>query len=437
MSYGKSFASIALYIATAMGLVPLVGSAEQDMPGMEGMAGMEHGQHAMGGMHALLGPYPMTREASGTSWQPESSPHEGLHAASGPWQLMAHGYAMLIYSDQAGLSRDTKSFAETMLMGMASRPLGEGRLGFRAMLSADPWTIGRAGYPLVLQTGETANGVTPLIDRQHPHDLFMELAGTYSLPVGADGSVFVYLGEPGEPALGPPAFMHRFSGMDNPEAPLSHHWLDSTHISFGVATLGWVRGGVKLEGSAFNGHEPDQNRANVESPSLNSYSFRASWQPAPNWSAQASFGHLRSPEQLEPGVDADRTTASVMYNRPLAGGNWQTTFAWGRNDRHPGRGTDAFLLESAASFGGRHTLLGRVERLDNDELIGNGAVARVDKLSAGYIYDLLDASKGGPLRGGIGLLGSVARVPPELEPRYGSRTLYSWMAFFRLRLQGP
>jgi hypothetical protein len=403
-----------------------------DMPGMPGMAGMDH-SHGMS-MHAMLGPYGMSREASGTSWQPESTPHEGLHTDRGPWQLMLHGDAMLVYSDQAGRSRDTKTFSENMIMGMASRALGEGRLGLRAMLSAEPYTIGRSGFPLVLQTGETANGVTPLVDRQHPHDLVMELAATYSLPVGEKSSVFAYLAEPGEPALGPPTFMHRFSGMDNPEVPLAHHWLDSTHISFGVATLGWISGAWKLEGSAFNGHEPDENRTNIESPRLNSYSFRASFQPAPNWSLQASFGHLDSPEQLEPGVNSNRATASAIYNRPLADGNWQTMFAWGRNDRNPGRATNALLLESAASLGQRHTLLGRLERLENDELIGNGQVATVQKLSLGYIYDVLHAS---PLRAGVGVLGSLSRVPQDLVPRYGSRNLSSFMLFLRLRLTGP
>lgn len=404
-----------------------------DMAGMEGMEGM-HDMQGMPGMTAFLGPYAMTREASGTSWQPESAPHEGLHWNRGPWQLMAHGYAMQIYSDQAGRERDTKSFSENMLMGMASRQLGPGRLGLRAMLSAEPWTIGATGYPLVLQTGETADGVTPLRDRQHPHNLFMELAATYSLPVGADRSVFLYLGEPGEPALGPPAFMHRFSAMDNPEAPLSHHWLDSTHISYGVVTLGWVRGDWKLEGSAFNGHEPDQHRTDLDPPKLNSYSFRASYQPAPNWSLQASSGHLMSPEQLEPGVNTTRSTASVMYDRPLAAGNWQTTLAWGRNDRSPGRTTDALLLESGLAFAGRHTLFSRLERLGNDELLGTGQVATIGKLSLGYIYDALAAKV---FKAGVGVEGSVARVPRELEPRYGGQTLYSWMTFLRVKLSGP
>jgi hypothetical protein len=393
----------------------------------------------------MLGSYGMSREASGTAWQPESAPHMGIHANRGPWDLMVHGFAMLIYDDQDGPRGDQKTFSENMVMGMASRDLGPGRLGLRTMLSAEPATIGKEGYPLLLQTGETANGVDPLVDRQHPHDLFMELSASYSVPLGENGSGFVYLGLPGEPALGPPTFMHRFSGMENPEAPLSHHWLDSTHVTFGVATLGWIRNGVKLEGSVFTGREPDENRNDIESPKMDSWSLRASWNPSPDWAFQVSRGHLKSPEQLEPEADLDRTTASAAYNRPLANGNWQTTLAWGRNDREGGEVTDALLLESSATCR-RHTLFGRAERLENDELFGHGhegevpdghlselseaGVFTVGKLSLGYIYDAL---LGESWRGGIGLLGSVAVVPDDLKEAYGDNPV-SWMAFLRVKI---
>jgi hypothetical protein len=402
------------------------------------MAGMDMAGHGDGHeMPGMLGPYKMSREASGTAWQPESAPHSGLHTMRGDWHLMAHGFLDLVYDDQDGPRGDQKLFSENMLMGMAVRPLGmdrRGRLGFRAMISAEPWTVGDEGYPLLLQTGETADGRTPLVDRQHPHDLFMELAGTYSHDLGPDGSVFVYLGLPGEPALGPPAYLHRFSGMENPEAPLGHHWLDSTHITFGVATLGWLQGGFKLEGSAFKGREPDEDRTDIEDPKLDSWAVRASWQPAPDWSFQVSRGHLNSPEQLEPEIDKDRTTASVIYNRPLADGNWQTTFAWGRNVSNPGETTDSFLLESAAALAARHTLFGRAERQENDELAGHGhgdeEIFNVGKISLGYVYDaiLRDTWKTG-----IGSLVSLALIPSELEHEYG-KTPVSWMVFLRTRM---
>lgn len=416
-----------------------------DMEGMD-MAGHDAGHDAGHEIPGMLGPYGMSREASGTAWQPESAPHTGLHTMRGDWHLMAHGFLNLIYDDQDGPRGDEKLFSESMLMGMAVRPLGigqGGRLGLRAMLSAEPWTVGDEGYPLLLQTGETADGRTPLIDRQHPHDLFMELAGTYSHDLGPDSSVFVYLGLPGEPALGPPAFLHRFSGMENPEAPLGHHWLDSTHITFGVATLGWVRGGFKLEGSAFKGREPDEDRTDIEDPKLDSWSVRASWQPTPDWSFQVSRGHLNSPEQLEPEIDKDRTTASAIYNRPLGDGNWQTTFAWGRNANDPGETTDSFLLESAANLATRHTLFGRAERQKSDELFGHGdeeegeghhgEAFTVGKISLGYVYDAVLGDSGDAWRAGVGSLVSLALIPSELEDEYGE-TPVSWMVFLRTRM---
>jgi len=327
------------------------------------------------------------------------------------------------------------------LMEMANRRLGPGRLGLRAMISAEPWAIGKSGYPLLLQTGETANGITPLIDHQHPHDMLMELAATYSVPVGTAGdSAFLYVGWPGEPALGPPTFMHRFSGMENPEAPLGHHWLDSTHVTFGVATLGYIRGNWKLEGSVFTGREPDQHRTDLEDPKMDSWSLRASWQPTPDWSLQVSHGYLHSPEQLEPEIDARRTTASAIYNRPLPDGDWQTTFAWGHKDRDPGGSTNSFLLESAATCR-RHTLFGRFERQENDELEGhhieeNPEPFLVGKLSLGYIYDFVQVES---RRAGLGILGSVAQVPESLahgepgELGYGEHPV-SWMAFLRVRM---
>lgn len=428
------------------------GHGEHGETGMAPADPVQHEGHAGHEMPAMYGPYAMSRESSGTSWQPDSAPHQGVHFSRGAWDLMVHGQATLVYDDQDGPRGDTDLFSSNMLMAMGTRPAGPGRFSFRGMVSAEPWTIGDEGYPLLLQTGETADGVTPLVDAQHPHDLFMELAAAYSLPVADDASVFLYLGLPGEPALGPPAFPHRFAAMENPAAPLSHHWLDSTHITFGVATLGWVRDSVKLEGSIFTGREPDEKRENIESPKMDSWSVRASWQPAPSWSLQASYGQLESPEQLEPGVDTDRLTASAIHSRPLAGGTWQTVLAWGRNAKDPGETTDALLLESALARG-RHTLFGRVERVENDELGGHGddhgheaaqakngeheeeggvhgEVFNVGELTLGYLYDVWQA---GALELGAGGLGTLSLVPAELEAEYGDSPL-SFMAFLRLRL---
>ena len=192
-----------------------------------------------------LGPFPMTRESSGTAWQPDTSEHMGVMTRTGDWTLMGHGVLNLVADHQSGRRGDDKVFASGMLMGMARRPIGDGTLQFKAALSPDS-LMGKRGYPLLLAAGETANGVDRLIDRQHPHDFFMELSASVSQNLGPKSSVFLYAGLPGEPAFGPPAFMHREGIMDSPEAPISHHWLDSTHISFGVLTAGLVHDRFKV-----------------------------------------------------------------------------------------------------------------------------------------------------------------------------------------------
>ena len=385
------------------------------------MPGMSHEGHT--GHHALpafLGPYPMSREASGTSWVPDATPHQGIHATCGAWSLMAHGFAMAVGDEQGGPRGDDKVYGASMLMGMATRPVGPGRLGLRSMVSLDPVTIGKEGYPLLLQTGETADGRTHLVDRQHPHDLFMELATTFSVSSGSR-SAFLYGGLPGEPALGPPVFMHRPSGIDLPDAPISHHWLDSSHVTFGVVTAGVVSGGWKLEGSLFKGREPDQNRYDIESPKLDSRAARLSWNPTANWALQASRGRLTSPEQLAPEVDTDRTTVSALYGRAGRRSRFDATLAWGRNQNRPGRTLDAYLLETAFVMHERHHVFGRGEIAEKDELFEEGhpfegRVFTVGKAEVGYLYDFLSASR---VVVGAGATASLEFVPDRIGGEYG------------------
>lgn len=386
-------------------------------PGMD-MSGMDMSEP----MNGMYGAYPMSREASGTAWQPEAAEHTGLHLMRGDWMLMLHGSANLVYDYQGGLRGDEQVFSDNMLMAMAQRSAGPGTFGVRTMVSLEPSTIGKDGYPLLLQTGETADGSTPLIDRQHPHDLFMELAGTYSIASGSR-SLFVYAGLPGEPALGPPAFMHRFSGMSIPQAPITHHWLDSSHITWGVLTAGAVVDRIKVEASAFRGRESDENRWDFESPKLDSHSFRLSFNPTKAWAFQVSHGRIASPEQLEPDLNVDRTTASAMFEGRWSGGHWQSTVAWGRNRNRPGRTLDAFTAEAAVRLGEAHTLMARAERAQKDELFLEsdpraGELFEVGELSVGYRCDFW---RGPHLATGLGVLGTMALVPSDLEDAYGSQ----------------
>ena len=404
---------------------------------MEGMAMQgKHAGHQMS-MIGALGPYPMERESSGTAWQPDTSEHAGLHIMSGEWTLMAHGVVNLVYDHQSGPRGADKAFASGMLMGMARRPLGNGTLQFKAMVSPDP-LMGKSGYPLLLASGETANGTDRLIDRQHPHDFFMELSGSVSQNIGPKSSAFVYAGLPGEPAFGPPAFMHREAILDSPEAPISHHWLDSTHITFGVLTGGLVLDRLKLEVSRFNAREPDQHRWNIETGPLDSTSVRVSWNPTRELSLQGSWGHFEDPEQLEPGVDQKRWSASALYAREIAPGwKFAGTLAWGRKTiEHHGESLkdDAYVAEASVKHA-EWTIFGRGEITENRELLDleeHGPAYRVGKVSIGAVKDFRVTKR---ISLGAGGLLAVNFIPDALEPLYGSSNPLGAMAFIRLKLE--
>ncbi|QNM81730.1 hypothetical protein H8M03_06535 [Sphingomonas sabuli] len=419
-------------------------AAEQPQAGQMDHSQMDHGQmdhsqmaggHDMAGHKGALGPYPMNREASGTAWQPDLSEHMGVMRQAGDWMLMGHGVLNVVGDHQSGRRGDDKLFLSGMLMGMAQRPIGNGTVQFKGMLSPDP-LMGKSGYPLLLASGETANGVDLLIDRQHPHDFFMELSASVSQNIGTNSSVFLYGGLPGEPAFGPPAFMHREAIMDSPEAPISHHWLDSTHISFGVLTAGLVLDKAKIEISRFNGREPDQYRWNIETAPLDSTAVRLSYNPTPSIALQGSWGYFKEPEQLEEG-DQRRFSASALWADQIAP-EWKAaaTLAWGRKgiqDHDEWLYDDAFVAEGSLKHRG-WTFFGRGEITENRELVEDehhGEAYRVGKASIGAVRDFRIAEN---VSFGAGALVSVNFVPGDLKPLYGSSNPVGAMGFVRLKL---
>jgi hypothetical protein len=404
------------------------------LPAVNGWAEFGAGPAMSMAMPGVDGPYPMSRESSGTSWQPDSTPLQGSLQMGDAWMTMWAGFANFIDDEQGGPRGGSKLFSNSVLMFMARRTVPDGACGLHGMLSADP-LMGKSGYPELFQTGETADGVHPLIDRQHPHNLLMEAAATCSVNFSGDRALFVYAGIAGEPALGPPAFMHRFSGIDNAEAPLSHHWLDSTHVSYGVVTAGYVWDRVKLEASSFNGREPDQYRYDVELRGLDSYSARLSFNPLADLALQISTGRLASPEQLQPTVSEHRSTASASFNRMRTRIQWQTTVAFGRDDPQPGTSSNAWLLESALIVDDTHTGFARAERVAKDELFlpGQplyGRTFTVNSLSLGYIYDFAYLAAA---RIGVGGMFTVYRYTSVLDESYGDSPL-SVLVFLRVRL---
>jgi hypothetical protein len=382
---------------------------------------------------------PMTREGSGTSWLPDSSPMYGRMFMLGDDMLMLHGAIFPRYTNVSTRLGDDRIDAPNWIMAMFAHSLGENaQLGFRAMMSLDPLTEGGRGYPLLLQSGESWHD-QPLHDRQHPHDLFDELSVSLSQKFDRDLSGYVYFGYPGEPALGPPTFMHRPSAMDDPDAPIGHHWQDSTHVTFGVATAGleWSGfGGVKVEGSIFTGREPDENRYDFDRARFDSFSGRISWNPTRDLAVQFSHGYIKSPEALEPDAKRHRTTTSLIYNKALGqDSNWATSFVWGQNhDTHEGK-TQSFLIESNYQRG-RDTIYARFERVDKSghELVlarsDLNEVFPVNSVSVGYVRDL---SHGKGIDIGLGGQFTIDTWPNELDRYYGDGPGYGFEFFLRIR----
>jgi hypothetical protein len=312
------------------------------------------------------------RATSGTDAEPNSTPLHMLMTTKGNWTLMFHGEAFLNQFQQTGPRGADKLFSTSWFMPMAQRKAGSGMLTLRAMLSLEPATVTQRRYPELFQQGETAFGRS-IVDGQHPHDFFMELAALYDYKFSEKTMLSFYAAPVGDPAMGPPAYPHRASASEDPVAPLGHHLQDSTHIADDIITVGLTHGRFRLEASAFHGREPDEFRWNIDSGKIDSWSARVTLNPAQNWSVQYSAGQLHSPEALQTTEDVRRMTASVMYNRPIHRGNWASMILWGRNQSlSDGNVGNAYLLESTLRFLNRNYAWTRIESVDrtNELLLG-------------------------------------------------------------------
>lgn len=309
---------------------------------------------------------PMNRNGSGTSWLPDNSPMYMYMAQKGKTSFMFHGNIFLRYTSTDFTAKGSRGAAKldapNWFMGMMNHRVGKkGLLNATVMLSFDKMIMGGAGYPLLFQSGETWQG-KPLVDRQHPHDLFAAVSVGYTYAINKDMDVYAYLGYPGEPGISAPAFMHRVSAMNNPDAPLGHHWQDATHITFGVGTLGFRYKQVKAEFSSFTGREPDENRYDFDKPLFDSYAYRLSYNPSKQWALQFSQAFVHSPEALEPEENITRTTASAIHTALLRKpGNFvASTAVWGLNNKSDGHKEHSFLAESNLQLQ-RNAIYGRYE----------------------------------------------------------------------------
>jgi len=410
---------------------PASAAAQTPATAQTGTSGMpmQH-QHAMAG-----GPLGISsaREGSGTSWLPDDSlSHAGRTLGAG-WMLMIHGQAFVQFI-HAGSDRGDDQFGSVnWIMATVERPWAGGQFQVRGMFSAEAATVGRCGYPSLLQSGEVCRGEA-LHDRQHPHDVFMEVAADYRRAISKAVAFELYGGAAGDPALGPTAFAHRPSAMTNPFGPISHHWLDSSHISFGVVTGGLYGRTWKAEASAFNGREPDDTRWTIDLAALDSYSGRLSLMPSPQWAVQISAGHLTSAESHAEGTheDVDRITASATYHRLTRDRLWATTVAWGQNRERDGA-TNAVLLETALDVSVRDSLFARadvVQKTAADLALAGDERFLVQKYQAGYTRWFARLTG---IEAGLGASAGLALVPQGLESAYGRRVAGEFSVFLNIR----
>jgi hypothetical protein len=404
-------------------LSALAAGQDSSMGGTQ-MGGMQMADHEVSTL-------PSPHAGSGTAWEPASVPaHEWMLMPNG-WELMAHGVIFTDYNQQGGPRGEGKAESVNWGMLMEQHALGSGTILFRQMFSAESLTSPHPGFPELFQTGETYHG-EPLVNHQHPHNVFAELSVLYTLPLGEKFSWELYGGPSAEPALGPVTYIHRSSAAELPMAPLSHHLQDSTHTSFGVVTTGFRIQRVKLEGSAFNGHEPNEERWSIQPAALDSWSGRVSVAPTRDWTAQYSIGHLDHPEALEP-WNQWRQTASVEYNHPLVLGNFATSLVWGRvHEIATTARLNGYLLESTLNFLRRDYVFTRMELVDKNELFPEAATHpayRIGAYTFGGVRDLVQTRAWQ-----LGLGGDVTfySKPAVLDAAYGVHPV-SFQIFLRVR----
>ncbi len=404
-------------------------SMNMDMDTMKMMDNDTMKMNDMPGMsHSFSLSLPMTRNGSGTSWSADNDPMYMImvHSKKGMW--MFHGSLFIRYDDQQLTKKTSRSGAQfdapNWVMAMYNRPVGKnGLFNFTAMISLDPLTVTERGYPLLFQSGESYRG-EPLVDRQHPHDLFAGLSIAYTQRLSRKIDVFGYFGYPGEPAISAPTFMHRTIALNDPDAPLSHHWQDATHITFGVATLGLQAGKFKGEFSSFTGREPDEHRYNFDKPKFDSYSWRLSFNPSKAWALQVSQAFIKSPEDLHPAENVMRYTASALYSTPVTanGSYFSSALVWGMNhegaDKH---NEHSFLAEGTqqlvkqAIYGRYEFVQKSAEELNLENVFGERSFD-IHKLTLGTNRQLFGF---GAFELIGGLQTSVNVPPPSLQSLYG------------------
>ncbi len=429
MSYRRPFSSVTLVLIVPLFLTPSA-NAQQNAP-------MQMVDMNPAGMFLM-------NHSSGTSANPPAWPMPMVMRPFRSWNTMFMAQGFINDTQQSGPRGGDKLYSGNSFMAAGEHRVGaKGAFQAEIMLSLEPATITDRRYPLLFQTGETAYG-QPLVDAQHPHNFIMGLGFHYARSLSEKATLDLYFAPVGDPALGPTAFPHRASAMELPQASLSHHWQDSTHIADEVVTVGLAYRKVRLEASGFYGSEPGENRWTVEGGPINSWSTRLWYIPSKFWAAQVSGGRLAKPEALEAG-DQIRVTASVEYSRPMSGGSWSSSLIWGRDhSTSTKRNLNSYLVESVLPVKAKNFITGRIELVDKDELFQGqpdiealldttyGSTFRIGAYTIGYTRDF-DILPG--VQTGIGANLETYSLPSAIKPYYGDHPV-GGNIFVRFRLKG-
>jgi hypothetical protein len=410
---------VEMFVRLLMALVSVAAAARAQMSGMQ-----------MGPMNSA-GMFLMN-SMSGTAENPAAWPMPMVTRTFGAWDAMFMGQAFVVDTQESEPRGGDKFYSTNWFMANAEHRAGSnGAFEVQLMLSLEPATITDRRYPLLFQTGETAFG-KPIVDGQHPHNFIMGLGLQYALALGENTTLDFYVAPVGDPALGPIAYPHRASAAELPQAPLAHHWQDSTHIVDDVVTVGIAYRKVKLEASGFHGAEPGEDRWAIDAGPLDSWSTRLWYFPSKNWAAQVSVGHLTHPEALEPG-DQTRSTASIEYSKPMPGGSWSSSVIWGRDhhtDTH--RNLNSYTVESVLPVRRKHFVTGRIELVDKDELFAGeptieayldryyGSTFRIGEYTIGYTRDI-DLFRN--VETGVGANIEAYSLPAAIKPYYGEHPI--------------
>jgi hypothetical protein len=378
---------------------------------------------------------PRGRFGTGTSWLPDESPLLAAVPHFGKWGLMLNGNIYTGYDYYSSDRGGKRFFGRNTLVGAFFRTFEHSEWLFRAALSLEPLTIGKRGYPQVLQSGQTAEG-DRVHDRMYALDFFRELAATYSWEVSKEWGAMFYTALAGEPAIGPVTFTQRVSASPDPLAPLGFVAQESSHASFGVLTVGAFTRDLKLEASWFNGALPGNHRYTLAIRRPDSYAARVSWNPFTWLSTQVSYAYLGNPSRRDPGRSDHRLTASATYTRWHANDSGVAatlSFAEHLNNRNDVN--TSLMAEGYWNIDGHNALFGRWDLLQKSgpELVlpdRTTELFAIGALGAGYIYYF------GPfitLTPGLGVRGSINLMERDLAKYYGGQAAYGFMVYAQLR----